>query len=237
MQLIPDDSPDTRRLNGFVGLALGLGALILCFFVVALLGSKAGEVAAALGGLIGGLIGGALAAYAAYVGVKTTLEGQASSDKERRAKENAAIRLALHTEVRMIAFQCLAEFGSWRAILSAPGAQKDPRTALLPPLTIYNSVSSKIGRLSREEIVPLIGFAGSLHDVRTVAARMAQQTTTQTNNDQQTIALLLSNACGNAAKFYRAVHDIPGAERDRPFIERLEAASSAMEHARAKTPP
>jgi hypothetical protein len=149
----------------------------------------------------------------AYVGVKTTLEGQAASDAERRAQEIAAIRLALHTEIGMIALICVRELEEWRALRS--GAQKDPRTARLPPLTIYNSVCGNVGRLTREEIVPLIKFASTLHDIETVAAKMAVQSTIQTAHDQQTIALLLSNACGYAAEFYEAILGIPDAHLDQ----------------------
>ena len=149
MKLIAGNSLDARRLNTLIWLALGISLPLLCGFFAALMGSKSGEVAAALGGFIGGLIGGALAAFAAYVGVKTTLEGEAASDAERRAQEIAAIRLALHTEVGMIALVCVREFEDWRRVLGNPGAQKDPRTAYLPPLTVYNSVCSNIGRLTR----------------------------------------------------------------------------------------
>jgi hypothetical protein len=83
-----------------------------------------------------------------------------ASDNERRENENAAIRLAFHTEVGMVALQCLRELEGWRAVLLSPGVQKDVRSAVMPPLTIYNSVSSNIGILSRDEIVSLVGSRG-----------------------------------------------------------------------------
>jgi hypothetical protein len=166
MKLITGNSLDAQRLNTLVGLSLWIGVPLLCAFFAALMGSWAarswGEVSGALGSFIGGLIGGALAAYAAYLGVKTTLEGQAARDAERRAQELAAIRLALHTEVGMIALVCVRELEDWLRVLHSPGVQKDPRTARLPPLTVYNSVCGNIGRLTRDEIVPLIGFAGTV---------------------------------------------------------------------------
>jgi hypothetical protein len=128
VKLIIGNSLDARRLNTLIGLALAISLPLLCGFFAALMGSTSGEVAAALGGFIGGLIGGALAAFAAYVGIKTTLEGQAATDAERRAQEIAAIRLALHTEVGMIARVCLREFEDWQQILAQSG-QKELRTA------------------------------------------------------------------------------------------------------------
>ncbi len=197
--------------------------------------TPAGEVSAALGSFIGGLIGGALAAYAAFVGVKTPLEGQAAGEAERRAQEIAAIRLALHTEVGMIALVCIREFEDWRALHS--GAQKDPRTARLPPLTIYNSICDNVGRLTRREIVSPIRFAGTLRDIETVATKMAAQSTGQTAHDQHTIALLLSNACGYAAEFYEAVPGIPDAHLHQQFIKRLKQLYQVMESTRDKTAP
>jgi hypothetical protein len=159
---------------------------------------------------------------AAYVGVKTTLEGQASKDDERRAQELAAIRRALHTEVGLIANVCIHELRHWQRILHVVG-QKDPRTAFFPPLTIYHPVSGNIGRLTRGKIVSLISFAGTLHDIEIVATRI-DKNTIQAKHDQETIALLLSNACGSAAEFYEAVLDIPDANLDEDFVVQLKTA-------------
>jgi hypothetical protein len=137
----------------------------------------------------------------------------------------------------MIALVCIKEFEDWRRLLNKYGAQKDPRTARLPPLTIYNSVCSNVGRLTRAEIVPLIKFAGTLHDIEIIATKMAVQSTAQTAHDQQTIALLLSNVCGYAAEFYESVPGLPDANLDRPFIKRLGEAFQAMEFARDKAAP
>jgi len=179
-----------------------------------------GEVAAALGGLIGG----AIAALAAFVGVKTTLEGQAASDAERRDRAIAAVRLALHTEVGMIALVCIKEFEDWRDLRS--GAQKDPRTARLPPLTIYNSVCSNVGQLTREEIVPLIKLASTLHNIEIVAGRLAAQGTSQTRHEQQTIAMHLFDACHYAADFCEAVP--ADARIDQGLTKRLREAYTAF---------
>jgi len=236
VKLITGNSLDARRLNTVIQLALWPGLALFCIFFAALMGSKSsGEVSTALGSFIGGLVGGALAAYAAFVAVKTTLEAQAIADANRRAHEIAAIRLALHTEVGMIATVCIREFEDWRALRS--GAEKNPSTARLPPLSIYNSVCGNVGRLTRAEIVPLIKFAGTLHDIEIVAAKMAVQSTTQSANDQKTIALLLSSACGYAAEFCEVVPGIPDAHLDQPFIRRLKEAYQVMESARDRTPP
>lgn len=191
-------------LNVVVGLALFLSVALLSMFVAALLAANAGEAAAALGGVAGGVFGGALAAYAAYVSVKSTLEGQARNDDERRAQELAAIRLALHTEVGIIANVCFSELRDWQRILPVVGQQKDPRN--IPPLTIYHSVSGNIGRLTRGEIVSLISFAGTLYKIEVVAKRI-DENVIQAKSNQETIALLLSDACGEAADFYEAVRN------------------------------
>jgi hypothetical protein len=176
------------------------GTILLIGLLAALIGSKAGEVAQALAGIVGGLLGGAFASYAAYIGVKTTLEGQATIESDKRAAELASIRVALHTEAGMIGLQCLIEFLSWYESLKPPGQIKNPRTATFPPLTIYRSVSNQIGSLTPEECVPLIGFAGALHDVSVVAQDMVSKQG-QSVDDRKTMAILLSHACGHVADF------------------------------------
>jgi hypothetical protein len=84
-------------------------------------------------------------------------------------------------------------------------------------------VSGNIGRLTRGKIVSLISFAGTLHDIEIVATRI-DKNTIQAKHDQETIALLLSNACGSAAGFYEAVLDIPDANLDEDFVVQLKTA-------------
>ena len=55
---------------------------------------------------------------------------------------------------------------------------KDPRTARLPPLTIFDANAGKLGLLTDDEIVPLIAFSGTptlagarCHPIRSAAPR------------------------------------------------------------------
>jgi hypothetical protein len=194
VKLVTGNSPEVQRLNKIIGLALMIGTGFACVFVASLMGSKSGEVASAIGGVIGGLFGGALAAYAAFVGVKTTLEGQASKDDERRAQKIAAIRRALYTEVAIVAGFCARELGD------NPGKSA-------PPLTIYCSLSGEIGLLTSKEIVHLIRFANILQDVHTglSSARTPK---------------VLGEACDHAICFLKAT-GLAEIDEDRAFIEHL----------------
>jgi hypothetical protein len=108
---------------------------------------------------------------------------------------------------------------------------------MLPPLTIYKGNAGKIGLLTRNEIVPLIGFSGTLHDISVVVDEMIQRGL-QGLETRETLEVLLSNACGKAADFLEVVSGIEGNDRDRPFIAALRAAHSRMDAVRMKkTPP
>jgi hypothetical protein len=156
-------------------------------------------------------------------------------DKKDRAAELAGIRQALHTEVGMVAMQCLIELDGWLKA-APPPAVKNPRTARLPSLTILEATAGKIGLLTRDEIVHLIGFAGTLHDISVAVEDMIDRQLQGAEN-RQTLTVLLSNACGNAAKFLEAVPGIESAEKDRPFIEELKAAHKKMDGVRLKAFP
>ena len=163
----------------------------------------------------------------------------------KKADEVAAIRLALNTEVQMVATQCLREFNDW-CDAPQPPVQKNLRTAKFPPLAIYEGNTSKIGLLTRGEIVPLIAFSGTLHDLGVAVNEMAitptsMQILTNPNQgfeNQQTLKLLLSNACQKAADFLEVV-PVPKAEKSSGFISELRKAEKAMDGAREKllSPP
>jgi hypothetical protein len=218
-----------KVFNRLLEVAILVGAVLFCALFAALLGSSAGEIAQALGGIVGALIGGSLAAFAAYTGVKTTIEGQEATEARRLSDEVKGIRRALHTEVGMIGLQCLYECRAWNKYVGSI-YDKELRTAKLPPLTIYNSVSPRTGLLAREEIVPLIGLSGTLHDINMViqAAEIkvyydsAKPITSQ--NERKTLALLFANACVQAANFLTSVTGIPLTEEDDRFIKALRSA-------------
>jgi hypothetical protein len=135
----------------------------------------------------------------------------------RRTDRMAGLRHALHTEIGMAGFQCRKELDSWLKAELSP-AQKNPRTARLAPLRIYEANAGAIGLLTREEIVPLVGFSGTLHDISVVVEDMIRRGS-QDPKEYQTLQLLLSNACGAAADFLEAVPGIEGRVQDRRFID------------------
>lgn len=212
---------EDRRVNLLVGISTACGVIALIAFLYNLIGATPGEATAAWGAIIASLIGGAIAGYAAYLGVRTTIEGQAKTEKEKFAAELLSIRTALHTEVAMIGMQCLLEYRAWYEAFTK-NQSKSPRTARLPTLIVYRSVTAKIGLLRREEIMPLIGFDGTLHDAHVVAAGMNPDLTTIA--DRKTLAVLFSHACRNAADFLDAVRDIPASEGDKAADRRFVAA-------------
>lgn len=227
--------PDNQR-NLLTGLALLFFTLLLVTFGAALLGSRAGEVAGATGGVLGGLAG----ALGAYVGVLTAIRAQARADRQRRREELAAIRLAIYTEIRMVSFQCDAEYWSWQKI-----AWKEVRgfkalvTSNFPPLSIYTSLAGSVGRLSEAEIVSLVSFAGQLHDIQAFIGDLANDARAASSafgpydlSHVTLIAEMWARACDYAANFIEAASavagvDLPGPQQDLPTIQRLHDDLSA----------
>jgi type II secretory pathway pseudopilin PulG len=169
-----------------------------------------------------------------------SIQQKAAKDK---SGEIAAIRLAFHTEVLMVAAQCRHEFTSWHDA-PPPPSQKNLRTAKFPPLLIYEGNVSKIGLLTRPEIVSLIAFHGTLHDISRVVNDMEGTDITndvktapnQGPENRKTLMLLLSNACQKAADFLGAVPDIPEARNSSTFVSELRSIEKAMEGARTRNP-
>jgi uncharacterized protein (UPF0332 family) len=87
-----------------------------------------------------------------------------AEERKRREAELVGLRQGLHTEVGVVALQCLAERQSWIKA-TATAATKNVRTAKLPRLTIYEANCNRIGLLTRNEISSLIGFSSTLHDI------------------------------------------------------------------------
>ena len=88
------------------------------------------------------------------------------AELETRATELQNLRQALHTEVALTASQCLKTLNDFTRTDSTT---KNPRSALMPRLVIYEQNTGKIGLLSRNEIVNLIRFSGELYDLSVVA--------------------------------------------------------------------
>jgi hypothetical protein len=127
--------------------------------------------------------------------------------------------------VGLVARECLhlAELLS-----SGDPAQMNLRSLRMPPLTILQANAGKIGLLTRDEIVHLIGFSATLFDMAVVANDLMgrQMTGSRIREDTLLLGKMRSKACGHAAEFLTAVPGIPGAERDRRFIEALRQAAT-----------
>src|SRR5665213_1477217 len=79
---------EDQNNNTLIGVTLVLGVGLLAWFVADVLGSTAGEQAAAFGAVIGGIVGAAGAVFAVYL----TLSRQ-------RNEDIAKVRTAVRTEV------------------------------------------------------------------------------------------------------------------------------------------
>ena len=145
--------------------------------------------------------------------------------RKRQAGELAGLRQGLYTEVGVVALQCLIELDGWTKA-AATSTPKSVRTAKLPQLTIYEANASRVGLLTRNEIVSLIGFAGTLHDISVVVEDVNGRASHRPD-ESQTLQVLFSNACGNAANFLESVPNIEGSQRDQVFIRRLKVAASS----------
>lgn len=129
-------------------------------------------------------------------------------DGERTARELQHLRTALREEVLQISMQSLKAYEFW-----VNGEIDSARSLYLPSPFILVSNAAQIGRLSREEIVPLVGFAGSIADIRTfsenlegyVASEEFQRGIKQISNSARISGDgLLRSICRNAAQFLRA---------------------------------
>jgi len=214
----------TFRVIVIVLSVVALVALVLFVYYAGFADNK--DMAGALGNVVGGILGGVLAAFAAYLGVKETLERQRAADDKTSADELNAVRTALHTEIAMLAKQCAHEVDDWLDAAQRDIA-KDPRTAMLPPLRAYHGLVNQLGRLTRAEAVTLIGFSGSLDDSKVFAEGLSRKNFV-VPEDKKMLALIFSNACGHAAGFLEAVPTMPKSDADLKFIERLKWAFSIM---------
>jgi hypothetical protein len=149
------------------------------------------------------------------------------AELETRATELQNLRQALHTEVAMTASQCLKTLNDFTRTDSTT---KNPRSALMPRLVIYEQNTGKIGLLSRNEIVNLIRFSGELYDLSVVANDLIrrQMAGPIVTGDVLLLRRMLADACRYAADFMETVPGIPDADEDRPFIVRLREAAHGV---------
>jgi hypothetical protein len=113
------------------------------------------------------------------------------------------LRIALREEVLLFSQQCKYAFDTF-AEASRHGSffRMSLRSIIFPPLVVFESNASQIGLLKREEAVSLLGFSGTLFDLRTLATNPA-------DDDQEMILGMLKNACLSSATFLEAIPDLP----------------------------
>jgi hypothetical protein len=172
-------------------------------------------------------------ALAIAIGVPVWQQKKArSQDQDGRCRELNGLRLALKTEVGLVARLCLHEQTAWNDAASS-AADKKVRTAKLPPLIIYSGNANRIGLLSRGEIISLIKFSSTLNDIA-VVVRDIERGDALAPKDCRTLQMLFSNACGYAAEFFVAVPDVEGATLDQVFVLELKARFKLMNGERAR---
>ena len=146
------------RHNTLVGVGLGLALLLVIGFVVALMDSKAGEVAGALGAVIGGAIGAGGAAAAVYL----TLAGMRADDTE-------IVSAAIMAEVAELCKFPIGQLGACFVIQA--GGLDAPKTSLpalmhTPEPVIFPAVANRVSRLSMATLI--VSFYSRLHETRGV---------------------------------------------------------------------
>jgi len=128
--------------NTFFGLAVFVGAALLCGFFAALMGSKtAGEIAGALGSFIGGIVGAGGAVIADYLTLAT-----------QRKAETVKVAVAVRTEVAALAKYVMGAVEICQHIAS--GIRQVPvsdasyiiRKLMVEPI-VYPAVADRIGLL------------------------------------------------------------------------------------------
>ena len=216
------------RYNLSVGLALvALLGLLIAFFV-SLIDSHAGEIAAATGAVIGGMAG----AGGAYAGVRAAISAESEAEQARREVRIASIRLALYTELRMLASQALIEGRGWHEkVTRLSQLEKKLVTAKLPHPIIYPADADKVGVLTEPEIMNIVRFFSELRDVENLVDSLIQRNDKYTMAEAGLLASMFGHGCDYAAKFMEAaiaggVEHLPGAEQDAGFIAELKAAIS-----------
>jgi hypothetical protein len=175
--------------------------------------------------ILSALLGASIAGSFSWLGVRLTLRGERKNTDSRRSEELRAIRLALYMEIGTVAQQCLIEFRS--RTRSHSRVVGPAYSLMLPPLTVYEAVAAKVGQLSRDEIIAIIGFAGCLWDIGV----LAQASQSEAPPFPGTLTQVLSNACGLAADCLTSI-PVDDSERDEGFIAALRGAAQACEEQR-----
>jgi hypothetical protein len=142
---------DQGRRNIVVGVALSWAVGLLITFFVALLGSRAGEIAAAVGGVIGGIVGAGGAVYGVFLTLDRQRKNEAATRERERKDETDKVADAIRAEiVGMVRYV----IGAVRNCEDVVGRRKhipqsDARYLVnkLPAPIIYPAVADKIALL------------------------------------------------------------------------------------------
>jgi hypothetical protein len=199
------------RYSTWLGLFLfGIGILVA--FLAALAGMEAKDVGGALGGIIGGFLGAA----GAYLGVYATIQRDEKIEREKSEHLLQSIRIALYTEVKLTSLLCsrLCDEIS-RNLLQINIAEKIYELRI-PDSVVFKSLSDKIGLLGSEEVSSLVKYQHTLEDLRIIS--FSEKNPKIILEDAFPIYLLLSSACGYAAKFLSSV---PNQMKSKEDIERF----------------
>jgi hypothetical protein len=148
------------------------------------------------------------------------------AEQKTKALELASLRLALHSEVGATGRQCIR--------LSVTGQIQRS----LPPLTILQANAGKIGLLTREEVLNLVGLSSVLFDmsvfVNDETERLRIYPAGKLNVSKW--RWLCAEACRHAAEFLVRVPDIPGTDQDRELLAQLKKRADDPEHDPNKRP-
>jgi hypothetical protein len=101
-----------------------------------------------------------------------------------------------------------------------------PRSASLPPLTVFEANAGRIGVLDRTEITSLIAYSSNLADLRYLVGDLRRSGRME-QEDKQLIAQILANAWLAASVFLKNVSERPEAylsDRYENQIAKLEGA-------------
>jgi hypothetical protein len=174
---------DDRQFNLFVGLGVAAGAGVVIAFLVALMASKAGEIAAALATVIGG--GFVLAAaVVAWKGVQDQIVFQRSIETDKRQRARRELENALTAELMVFSRSIIDATSLWNL-----RAHKNPKETpqYLPTLVqprVYPAAISQIGLLDEGwPAMAVITFFGNVLELNEIAdeALRGRPTTGQDN--------------------------------------------------------
>jgi hypothetical protein len=160
---------------------------------------------------------GAIIALVVAIGIAWWQQRRArTAEQSAKAAELASLRLALHIEVKMVARQCLL----LKDLLIGDLRQENVQLLRLPPLAIFQANAGKIGLLTHDEIVRLVGLAGELFNLSVLANSLLERKMTGPGIREDSLELdkIRSRACGHAAEFLATV---PDANQDQAFISAL----------------